>query len=110
MAPVSRCRPKALNRPAQPPIPTTEPTAPGGNMSLTVVNRLADHHWCAPAATLTIPTATHRLPADGANMVGTMHRAAASRAVLRLRFTLQPRLISAPDSHPPVIEPTSAAT
>src|SRR2546421_4438558 len=45
--------------------PTTDPTERWGNMSLTVVNRLADHHWCAPAATLTIPTATHRLPADG---------------------------------------------
>jgi hypothetical protein len=31
-------------------------------MSLAVVNRLADHHWCAAAATLTIATTAHRLP------------------------------------------------
>ena len=55
-------------------------------------------------------TATHKRLAAGANMVGTIHRAAMSNAVLRPRFTLQPRLINAPDIHPPVIEPTSAAT
>src|SRR2546430_12761848 len=110
MVPVRRCRPNALNRPAQPPIPTTEPTAPGGNISLTVVNRLADHHWCAPAATLTMPTAIHTLPAPGANPAGRMQSAATSSAVLRARFTLHPRRMSAPDVQPPVIEPTSAAT
>src|SRR5213078_546043 len=109
MAPVRRCRPNALNRPAPPPIPTTDATAPRGNMSLTVVNRLADHHWCAPAATLTMATATHKLLADGANIVGTMDRAAMSSAVLRPRLTLQPRLINAPEIQPPVTEPTSAA-
>ena len=79
-------------------------------MSLTVVNRLADHHWCAPAATLTRPTATHMLPAPGANMAGTIKSAATSKAVFRPRFTLHPRRMSAPDIQPPVIEPTSAAT
>src|SRR2546430_11107753 len=66
-------------------------------MSLTVVNRLADHHWCAAAATATMLTAAHMVPAAGANIVGTMASAAASSAVLRPRFTLQPRLISAPE-------------
>src|SRR5437879_13007144 len=96
--------------PAQPPRPTTDATACRGNMSLTVVNRLADHHWCAPAATATMLTAAHRVPAAGANIVGTMASAATSSAVLRPRLTLQPRLMSAPDTHPPVIDPTSAAT
>src|SRR5437764_14620754 len=103
MVPVRRCRPNALNRPAQPPIPTTEPTAPGGNMSLTVVNRLADHHWCAPAATLPMPTATHMLPAVAAHMAGRTQSAATSNAALPHRFTLQPSRISAPDRQPPVI-------
>ena len=79
-------------------------------MSLTVVNRLADHHWCALAATATTPTATHRLRADGASVVGTMHTAAMSSAVLRPRLRLQPRLMSAPETHPPVTDPMSAAT
>src|ERR1044071_7397258 len=96
--------------PANPPRPTTDATAWRGNMSLTVVNRLADHHWCAPAATATTPTATQRLWAVGASVVGTMHNAAMSNAVLRPRLTLWPRLMSAPETHPPVIDPTSAAT
>src|SRR5438093_5531978 len=105
MAPVSRWNAKALTIPANPPRPTTDAIAWRGNMSLTVVNRLADHHWCAPAATATTPTATHRLRADGASVVGTMHTAAMSSAVLRPRLKLQPRLMSAPETHPPVTDP-----
>src|SRR6266567_8481055 len=100
----------ALPISAKPPRPTTDATACRGNMSLTVVNRLADHHWCAPAATATMLTAAHMVPATGANIVGTMASAATSSAVLRPRFTLQPRLISAPETQPPVTEPRSAAT
>src|SRR5207247_8151910 len=110
MAPVSRWNAKALTMPADPPRPTTDATARRGNMSLTVVNRLADHHWCAAAATATMLTAAHMLPAAGANIVGTMASAAAGSAVLRPRVTLQPRLISAPEIQPPVPDPTSAAT
>src|SRR5213076_2596986 len=96
--------------PANAPIPTTEPTAARGNMSLASVYTLADHAWCAAAATLTIRTAVHMLPASGANAVGTIRRAMASIAVLRARLTVQPRLIRALDSHPPPTEPTSATT
>src|SRR5256885_12811099 len=99
MAPVSRWNAKALTMPAQPPRPTTDATACRGNMSLTVVNRLADHHWCAPAATATMLTAAHRVPAAGANIVGTMASAATSSAVLRPRLTLQPRLMSRSEEH-----------
>src|SRR5205823_10103697 len=99
-----------LHIPANPPRPTTDATACRGNMSLTVVNRLADHHWCAAAATATMLTAAHIVPAAGANIVGTMASAAASSAVLRPRFTLQPRLISAPEIQPPGTEPDRKST
>src|SRR2546427_13193991 len=93
--------------PANAPIPTTDPTAARGNMSLASVYTLADQAWCAAAATLTIATAAHMLPASGANAVGTIKSAIASIAVFLARFTVQPRLIKALDSHPPPIEPTS---
>src|SRR5437867_1281558 len=96
--------------PANAPIPTTEPTAARGNMSLASVYTLADHAWCAAAATPTIRTAVHMLPASGAKAVGTIRSAMASIAVLRDRLTVQPRLIRAPESHHPPLEPTSATT
>ena len=65
---------------------TTDATARRGNMSLTVVNRLADHHWWAPAATLTIATATHRLPADGASVVLSVN-AKKQRSKVRVTLT-----------------------
>src|SRR6266516_1972219 len=94
--------------PANAPIPTTDPTAARGNMSLASVYTLADHAWCAAAATLTIATAAHMLPASGASAVGTIRSAFASIAVFLARFTVQPRLISALDSHTPPTEPASA--
>src|SRR5256712_10488340 len=96
--------------PANAPIPTTEPTAARGNMSLASVYTLADHAWCAAAATPTIRTAVHMLPASGAKAVGTIRRAVASIAVLRAPLTGQPRLIRAPERPPPPIEPTTATT
>src|SRR5437762_11802388 len=93
---------------ANAPIPTTDPTAARGNMSLAGVYTWADQAWCAAAATLTIATAAHMLLARGANAVGTIKSAIASIAVLRARFTVQPRLISALESQPPPTEPTSA--
>src|SRR3989475_4105990 len=96
--------------PANAPIPTTDPTAARGNMSLASVYTLADQAWCAAAATLTIATAAHRLPARGAKAVGTISSAIVSIAVLRARLTVQPRLISVLESHPPPTEPTSATT
>src|SRR6266568_4601599 len=96
--------------PANAPIPTTDPTAARGNMSLASVYTLADQAWWAAAATLTIATAAHMLSARGANAVGTISSAIASIAVLRARFTVQPRLISALESQPPPTEPTSATT
>src|SRR5262245_12042630 len=96
--------------PQNPPIPTTEATALCGNMSLTIVKRLHDHHWCAAAATLTMATASHILGAIGASIVGTIATAASSSAVFLPRLTLQPRLISALDVQPPPTEPTSAIT
>ena len=94
--------------PAMPPNPTTDPTARRGNMSDENVKRFADQPWCAAAATLTRPTATQRLSTYGANITGTTSSAQTSIAVLRAAFTDHPRLISADDSQPPPMLPTSA--
>src|SRR5438128_7562256 len=107
MRPVSHWNSTPPIAPANPPIPEIEATAEGGNMSLASVYTLADHAWCAATATLTISTAVHMLPASGANAVGTINSAIASIALFLARFTVQPRLIKALDSHPPPIEPTS---
>src|SRR5213593_1675149 len=101
MYPVTVAMSMPPTAPAKPPMPTTEPTARRGNMSLASVKTFADHHWCDAAATPTMSTATHMLLAAGANIVGTMSVAGMSIVVLRPTFTDQPRLISAPDSQPP---------
>src|SRR5258706_15706210 len=94
--------------PANPPIPEIDATAERGNMSLASVYMFADQPWCAAAATLTISTAVHMLPAWGASAVGMMMTAMRSIAVLRARFTVHPRLIRLLENQPPAIEPTSA--
>src|SRR5687768_8941132 len=91
-----------------PPIPTTEPTARRGNMSDTVVKRLALQPWCAAAARLISATADQTLVTCDAKMIGTTHAAQMSIAVLRAALTVHPRLISADDNHPPPMLPTSA--
>src|SRR6267378_2895679 len=52
MCPAKKANSALPTDPAIPPIPTTAPTALRGNISDDVVNRLADHPWCAPAARL----------------------------------------------------------
>src|SRR5205814_9792950 len=94
--------------PANAPIPTTEPTAARGNISLASVYTLADHAWCAAAATPTIRTAVHMLPASGAKAVGTVRSAMAGVAVVRARLTVQPRLARAPEGRPPPPERPTA--
>src|SRR5436309_12114516 len=89
-----------------PPKPTTEPTARFGNMSDASVKTLQDQPWCAAAARPTSMTATHSWVAWAASGIGTTASAHTSIAVLRERFTLQPRLIRADDSHPPPMLPT----
>src|SRR5262245_61881857 len=96
--------------PMNPPMPTTDATALRGNMSLTSVNRLQDHHWCAAAAMLTSAAAGHMPPTSGAKAVGTMATAASSNVVFRAAFTVQPRAISMLESHPPPTDPKSATT
>src|SRR5829696_7693818 len=94
--------------PAIPPRPTTEPTAFRGNMSDAVVKRLADHPWCAAAATLIRATATHILLAPDAKTIGTTASAQMSIAIFRPALTVQPRLINVDDSQPPPMLPISA--
>src|SRR4051794_33779651 len=45
---------------------------------------------------------------EGAKMTGVTHRADTSRVSLRAWLTVQPRLIIAPEIHPPNMLPTSA--
>src|ERR1041384_3839362 len=94
--------------PAMPPMPTTEPTARLGNRSDESVKRFADQPWCAAAARLTMPTATHICCVHAAKTTGTTHNAHPSIAVLRPALTLQPHLMSRPDNQPPPTLPTSA--
>ena len=77
-------------------------------MSEASVKRLADQPWCAAAARPTSATATQRFDARDAKMIGTTASAQMSIAVLRARVTVQPRLISADESQPPPMLPTSA--
>src|SRR5688572_20624165 len=94
--------------PAIPPKPVTDPTARRGKVSDTRVYRLADHPWWAAAARLKMATVTHRLWTRDATNIGTTHNPHASRVSLRPAFTLWPRRMSADDSHPPTMLPTSA--
>src|SRR5947207_15679158 len=96
--------------PANAPIPTTEPTAARGNMSLASVYTLADHAWCAAAATLTLATAAHMLSARGANAVGPIISAIASIAVLRPRSTVDLRLARSLDRPHQPTSPSSATS
>src|SRR6266508_4946914 len=94
--------------PAHPPNPTTVPTARRGNVSDVSVKRLADQAWWHAAAMLSSPTASQALRVCGAAMTdGTVH-AMNAIVVLRARFTVHPRLISADDMYPPATDPTSA--
>src|ERR1039458_4900692 len=88
------------------PIPTTLATAERGNISDTIVNRLADHPWCAAVASPTSPTTTHKLLQYGAHTTGATHNAHTSMVVLRAEFTVHPRLMRLPESHPPPMLPT----
>src|SRR5512144_215987 len=94
--------------PAIPPRPTTVPTAHRGNMSDTIVYTLADHPWCAAAASATIATAVHKPVTREANTIGTTASAHASIALFRAALTLQPRAMSADDNQPPPMLPASA--
>jgi hypothetical protein len=91
-----------------PPKPTADPTAFLRNMSETVVKRLADQPWCAAVARLIRATATHKLEANPVNIIGVTHKAQASMAVFRALLTVQPRLMSEEESHPPTTLPRSA--
>src|ERR1700693_6417886 len=94
-----------VNAPAMPPMPTTEPTARRGNISDAVVNRFADHPWCAAAASPTRPTASQRLLTPETKTIGVTIRAQINIAVLRARLIVHPRLIRLEESQPPPMLP-----
>src|SRR5690348_6020565 len=91
-----------------PPMPTTDPTARGGNMSETPANRFADQPWCAAVASPIKATTTHRFEIRETNRIGSTEQAQMSIAVLRARFTDHPRLMSDDDNQPPATLPASA--
>src|SRR5438552_12884810 len=91
-----------------PPSPTTDPTARRGKVSDAMVNIFADQPWCPAAASPIKTTANHRLETLAASTIGTTARAQISMAVLRLRFTVHPRLIIDDENHPPAMLPTVA--
>src|SRR5438270_9301626 len=95
--------------PPNPPIPTTEATARRGNISEAVVKMLHDQPWWAAVASPMSATAGQSPLTRETNITGTTHRAQINIAVLRARFTVQPRLIKVEESHPPATLPTSAA-
>src|SRR5581483_8371506 len=97
--------------PAAPPMPTTVLIAVDGTISVGVEKRFADHPWWAAAAREKRPIAGHGfawkiLCMCGTSRIGTTASAQISIANLRPEFTLCPRFMRHPDSHPPAIDPT----
>ena len=76
--------------PAMPPSPTTVATSFLGNMSETVVNRLADQAWWAEAARPMMRTADQS-PTLVTNRIGSTSSAKRNMPVLRARVIVQPR-------------------
>src|ERR1700678_2134267 len=73
--------------PAIVPRPMTDATLLRGNMSETVVKRLADHAWCAEPTSPMISTAV-QLPAEPTNKIGrTSTRTAKQPGLARARDT-----------------------
>src|ERR1700674_95670 len=101
----------AINKPpiapAIPPIPTTEPTAPAGNISDVNVNKFAENPWWHAAASPINITADQVLSTRYANTTGITPIAQINIAVLRATLTLLPRFINAEDIQPPTTLPTS---
>src|SRR6187551_1735453 len=88
--------------PAIPPIPTNDATARLGNMSEVVVNRLADHAWCAAPAMPISNTAVHG-STRVAKKIGNTQHAKTNMPVLRARLLLQPRLDRLPVNQLPAM-------
>src|SRR5579872_5768519 len=94
--------------PRHPPIPVTEATAALGNTSDVVVNRFADHPWCAATARLNSATARKLSRATTPNPATGIAQAQIAIAVLRALPRGQPCRIKTPENHPPPTLPTSA--
>ena len=96
----------AVQEPNMPPKPTTDATACLGNMSETIVNRLAAQPAWAAVASPMSSVASQTLEARAANITGTTHNAQTSIATLRLALTDQPRRSRCDDNQPPPMLPT----
>src|SRR3954468_13162291 len=92
--------------PANPPRPVTLATAFLGNMSDTVVNRFADHAWCAAPARPIRHTVTQMLSTLVTKKIGSTHSAKMNIETLRARVTVQPSFARYPGTQPPKIEST----
>src|SRR5581483_9949504 len=106
--PVTLAMKSAPSEPNIPPRPTTEPTARPGKVSDASVNMFADQPWCPAAANPIKPTATHTLDTLAAKTMGTTASAQNNMAILRLRLTVQPRLIMVDENHPAAMLPIVA--
>src|SRR5271154_7534870 len=105
MCPVKKASSAPPTEPAIPPIPTTAPTALFGNISETVVKRLADQPWWAPAATLRRPIAAHSEVMLPRVKIGTTMHAQKSMAESRAPVADNPSLRNGVGSQPPPMLP-----
>src|ERR1700742_1660968 len=98
---------KPPTEPAMLPMPVTEPTAVRGNISDTVVKRLADHPCCAPAATPSKPRAAHSDCRCPIVKTGTTRHAQKHMAARRAPAAENPSLRKGAGSQPPPMLPTA---
>ena len=90
-----------------PPNPVTLPTARRGNISDTVVNKLALQPWCAAVAKEIRAIAKTMLEVCEAINIGTTQSAQINMVIFRARLTDQPRPMKRVASQPKKILPPS---
>src|SRR4051812_27823598 len=96
------------NDASMPPKPTIDATARFGKMSPTTEYIVADQPWCAAPASPKNAAASQGLRTYGAAMTGKVHSAQMKVAVLRARFSGQPRLMKYALKLPPPMLPSAA--
>src|ERR1041385_718714 len=91
-----------------PPKPMTDGTARFGNMSATTGYMVADQPWCAALASAKSNAASHLSWRYGVETTGNVQMAQRNEAVLRARFTDQPRFKKWALKPPPKMLPKHA--
>src|SRR5215472_14089283 len=95
--------------PAAPPTPTIEAISLLAKISDAKVKTLADQPWWAEVQSEIRPSAHQGLGENTARMTAGIKKAQTAIAVLRARFTGQPRFKRKPENHPPATLPGTAA-